>query len=58
MGGASQSVEGGWQPERMIVIQFESSARAREWYDSPEYLPLRELRQRSSGCKLIIVDGA
>ena len=56
-GGETQSLEGGWQPERMAVIQFESAARAHEWYDSAEYVPLRELRQRSSGCKLIIVDG-
>ena len=46
-----------WQPERMIIIQSESAARAREWYDSAEYRPLRELRQRCAACKLIIVDG-
>ena len=55
-GGEVQALEGGWQP-RMVVIEFESTAQAREWYDSAEYRPLRELRQRSADTQLIVIEG-
>ena len=55
-GGEVQALEGGWQP-RMVIIEFESTARAREWYDSAEYRPLRELRQRSADTQLIVMEG-
>ncbi len=56
-GGETQALEGGWQPGRMVVIQFESAERAHDWYASSEYVPLRELRQRCAGGKLLIVEG-
>jgi uncharacterized protein (DUF1330 family) len=54
--GSGESLEGDWHP-RLVVIEFPSAAQARTWYDSPEYCPLRELRQRSAETQLIIVDG-
>jgi uncharacterized protein (DUF1330 family) len=55
-GGAVQALEGRWEP-RMVVIEFESPVRAREWYDSAEYRPLRDLRQHSADTQLIIIEG-
>ena len=56
-GGATETREGEWSPRRLIVLQFDSVARAREWYDSPEYRPLIELRKRSAKTQLVIADG-
>ena len=57
-GGGSEAVEGDWTPHRTVVIEFPSVERAREWYDSPEYAPARDMRFRSANTSLIIVDGA
>ena len=55
-GGEVQVLEGDWRG-RPVVIEFESAARAREWYDSAEYRPLLELRKASAETQLIIVEG-
>jgi uncharacterized protein (DUF1330 family) len=56
-GGAAQSLEGGWEPQRIVVLQFESSEHARAWYNSPEYAPLLRLRQAASEGRFILVEG-
>ncbi len=45
-GGATEVYEGTWQPKRMIVLEFPSMARLREWYGCPEYAPLIALRHQ------------
>ena len=57
-GGESQVIEGDWTPHRTVVIQFDSVERAREWYDSPEYTPVKDMRFRSANTSVLIVDGA
>jgi uncharacterized protein (DUF1330 family) len=56
-GGKTESPEGGWTPRRLIVLEFESLARAKEWYDSPEYRPLIELRKRSAKTQIVFSEG-
>lgn len=56
-GGATQPLEGGWDPHRVVVLAFESLERARAWYDSPAYRPLRRLRQTASEGRFILVAG-
>ena len=56
-GGACHTVEGGWTPSRLVVIEFPSLARAREWYDSPEYKDPKDMRLRAGKTNLVMVDG-
>ncbi|HEX9428540.1 MAG TPA: DUF1330 domain-containing protein [Candidatus Polarisedimenticolia bacterium] len=56
-GGKSATLEGDWRPGRVVVLEFESAARAREWWDSKEYRALRELRQSASTAEMIVVEG-
>jgi uncharacterized protein (DUF1330 family) len=56
-GGASQTLEGDWDPERVIVLRFDDVDAARRWYDSPEYTELRALRNETSRTDMIVVDG-
>ena len=56
-GGAIETREGGWAPPRFVVIEFSSVDQARRWYDSPEYRPARDIRQRASKSKVIIAEG-
>ena len=56
-GGEVQVLEGDWIPRRAVILEFPSLERARAWYDSPEYRPLREMRERASDSRLVIIDG-
>jgi uncharacterized protein (DUF1330 family) len=57
-GGRIESMEGGWSPKRMVVVEFPSMDQALKWYRSADYAPLIVLRQKASKGKLIIVEGA
>jgi uncharacterized protein (DUF1330 family) len=56
-GGATQTLEGGWVPARMVIIEFPSMAALKSWYDSPEYRPLIELRNRNARSSLVAIEG-
>jgi uncharacterized protein (DUF1330 family) len=57
-GGKIESMEGGWSPKRIVVVEFASLDQALKWYRSSDYAPLIKLRQKASRGKLIIVEGA
>jgi uncharacterized protein (DUF1330 family) len=57
-GGAVTSLEGGWDPQRVVVIEFPDVAAARGWYDDPDYQPLKADRQAHSETRIILVEGA
>ena len=57
-GGKTKTLEGGWAPPRIVVLEFPSVEQARSWYHSPEYAPLIKLRQKASRGRLIVVEGA
>ncbi len=56
-GGAVETLEGAWEPERLVILEFESMERFREWYDSPEYAPLRRLRGEATATQFAVVEG-
>ncbi len=56
-GGATEALEGGLVPKRIVILEFPDVDRAKAWWDSPEYRPLRELRQRASRGDLFVVAG-
>ena len=45
-----------WTPGRMVIIEFPSVEAIRAWYNSPEYAPIRAVRQRSATSTLIALD--
>lgn len=57
-GGAVEPKEGGWQPKRLVVLEFASLEQARSWYHSPEYAPALALRLKAARSKVLLVDGA
>ncbi len=56
-GGESRLLEGEAPNLRTVVIEFPDRAAALSWYDSPEYIPLREMRMKASEGSLMVVDG-
>jgi uncharacterized protein (DUF1330 family) len=56
-GGKAEVLEGTWQPKRLVLLEFPSVERAREWWASDEYAPAKALRQATSVGDMIVVEG-
>jgi uncharacterized protein (DUF1330 family) len=56
-GGEITPLTGGWNPQRIVVIEFSSMERFREWLTSPEYSAIAPLREKSTKSKVIVVEG-
>jgi uncharacterized protein (DUF1330 family) len=44
-------------PQRFVIIAFDSTEKARGWYDSPVYQPLLETRKKTATSTLFIAEG-
>jgi uncharacterized protein (DUF1330 family) len=56
-GGTVEALEGDWAPTRLVILQFESVERAKEWWNCEEYAEAKALRQRTTNSKLTVVEG-
>jgi uncharacterized protein (DUF1330 family) len=56
-GGQVDGLEGTTPKARMVMIEFDSLAQARAWYNSPEYTALRPIRQKSGHTNAYIMEG-
>ena len=56
-GGAASLAEGGPPPKNIIVVEFASMERLREWYASPEYGEALKHRRTALDRRLIFVEG-
>ena len=56
-GGATNVMEGDWDPKRLVILEFPDVAAAKAWWDSPEYAPAKELRQSCADAQLVITEG-
>jgi len=57
-GGATETLEGDWQPKRVDVLEFPSLEQAKRWYNSEEYRAPKALRFKTAKSKMILVAGA
>ena len=57
-GGQHETLEGGWTPTRLVVLEFPSMEQARRWYDSEEYRGPKALRMKCALTDLVLVQGA
>jgi uncharacterized protein (DUF1330 family) len=56
-GGAAEVVEGGPPAKTLVIVEFPSMQRAREWYASHEYGEALKVRQIALERRLIFVEG-
>ena len=56
-GGTTEVIEGGWTPNRIVVMEFESYERAQAFVRSTEYTSLNDLRARCMHSSVIVVEG-
>ena len=55
--GEVQVLEGSWNPNMIVVIEFPTLEQARAWHRSPEYALALEVRDKALSRNLILVDG-
>jgi uncharacterized protein (DUF1330 family) len=56
-GGTCETLEGSWQPKRVVILEFPTMARAKQWWSSEEYRTAKALRQRAATSEMIVVEG-
>lgn len=56
-GAKTECLEGEWNPERIVVLEFPSVELAKAWWASEEYAPAKALRQRTAHTKMLLVEG-
>ena len=57
-GGKTELLEGGPEPQRVVIIEFADLAAAKRWYHSPEYQKALPVRLANSTGRAFIVEGA
>jgi uncharacterized protein (DUF1330 family) len=56
-GGLHETLEGNWQPDRLVVLRFPTVEAARAFVDDPEYAPVKAIRHASATTQLVLVEG-
>jgi uncharacterized protein (DUF1330 family) len=56
-GGKTETLEGDWQPGRVVILEFPSIEKAKAWWSSEIYAPAKALRQATAVSRMIVVEG-
>ena len=56
-GGNTEALEGNWNPERFVILEFPTAEAARQWWDSPEYAEAKALRHKSANTQMLLIVG-
>ena len=57
-GGKTEVLEGDWKPKRIVVLEFPTMERAKEWLNSEEYREPRKMRHRTAKTHMLVIEGA
>ena len=57
-GGDTEVLEGAYEGPRIVILEFPSADRAREFWASPEYAAVKVLREGAAAMTAVILDGA
>jgi uncharacterized protein (DUF1330 family) len=56
-GGKTEQLEGEWPMNRLVILEFPSVQRAKEWFWSEEYKAPRVLRHKTAVSRMMVVEG-
>ncbi len=56
-GGKIESLDGDFPPQRVAVIEFDSSEQAHAWYSSPAYQAIRPIVESATKGRVFMVEG-
>ena len=52
-----EPLDGGWEPKRLVIIEFDSLEAARGFVGSAEYGAIDEVRRRAAKSRIVVVGG-
>ncbi|MGY6743079.1 MAG: DUF1330 domain-containing protein [Cecembia sp.] len=55
-GAKTESLEGDWNPERLVVLEFPNVQTAKDWWNSPEYSVAKQIRYQAAQSKMLVVE--
>jgi uncharacterized protein (DUF1330 family) len=56
-GGRAERLEGDWRPNRIVVLEFPTYERAKEWWASSAYRDAATVRQACAAARMLVVEG-
>ena len=57
-GVTPEAAEGAWDDRRrLVIVEFPTAERLREWYTSPEYAEALQIRDRALDRRLLFAEG-
>ena len=56
-GGKAELAEGNLPPKSIVIVEFPTMARLKEWYTSPEYAEALKIRADALERRLVFVEG-
>ena len=56
-GGRSETLDGDWRPQRLVVLEFPGLDEAKRWHASPEYKAACQIRDRAANTRMVVVEG-
>lgn len=56
-GGKTELMEGTEEPERIVILEFENSEKAKTWWNSPEYSEAKKIRNATAESRMILLEG-
>jgi uncharacterized protein (DUF1330 family) len=56
-GGTTELLEGAPDPKRIVILEFPTMERAKEWLNCEEYREPRRLRHLSAKTRMILAEG-
>jgi uncharacterized protein (DUF1330 family) len=55
--GEVQVLEGSWNPNMIVIVEFPNLEKPSAWYRSPEYALALEMHDKAPSRNLILVNG-
>jgi uncharacterized protein (DUF1330 family) len=56
-GGSHETLDGDWEPSRLVLVEFPSADHARRWHESDAYRAAMAIRHGASTGSLVLVEG-
>ena len=56
-GGKHEPLEGRWDLDRVVVLEFDTLAKAREWWSSSDYSQAKDVRRSAAKVTAVLVEG-
>ncbi|MDE0561410.1 DUF1330 domain-containing protein [Algoriphagus sp. NF] len=55
-GNPVEALEGSWDHDRLVMLEFADKETARQWYYSKEYQAAKEIRESAAQAKFFLVE--